>query len=77
MAGSSPTEHSASTAPRDRVIDVRTVDEGLWFRVRWDPAGPWFEVIGEDTWVLPIEVDAWREAAHPAVGIGTPKTDPT
>ena len=50
-----------STAPRDRVIDVHAIDEDIWLRVKWDYGAGWFELVGEDTWVLPMELDAWRE----------------
>ena len=52
-----------STAPRDRVIDVHSIDEDIWLRVKWDDGADWFELIGEDVWVLPIELDGWRDVA--------------
>ena len=59
----------------DRIIEVRTADEGIWLLVKWDQGLRWFEVVDKDTWVLPVELDAWREAPHPAIpGVGAPQS---
>jgi DNA-binding PadR family transcriptional regulator len=55
-------------APHDRTILVLTSEEGTWERVRW--RGNRFKVEGEDSWILPEEVEEWREASQPAIGIG-------
>ncbi len=60
-----------TSPPRDRPIEVLTREEGLWIRVRW--SGERFQVEGEDAWVLPEEVDDWREVPHLAIGVGSPR----
>ncbi len=54
--------------PHDRPIEVLTREEGVWVRVRW--RGERYVVEGEDAWVLPEEVEDWREVPHPAIGGG-------
>lgn len=56
--------------PHNRAILVLTKEEGLWERVRW--SGDRFMVEDEESWVLPEEIEAWKEAPHPPIGIGTP-----
>ncbi len=58
------TNQPIATAPKDRIIDVRRIEDGAWVRVRWDAGAGWFEILAEDMWVLPIELDAWREAGE-------------
>ena len=60
--GSADSVYAIDTAPLDRVIEVRLIEEQQWICARWDAGAQWFEVVGEDTWVLPMELDLWRAA---------------
>ena len=59
-------EYPIVTAPLDRVIEVRLLEEQEWVRVQWDGTSSWFKLVDEDMWVLPIELDAWREVPLPS-----------
>lgn len=57
--------------PRNRSIEVRTAEDGLWNKVRWEGALQHFAVIsGDGSWVEPGEVEEWRDAPHPAIRVG-------
>ena len=76
---------SPDTAPKDRIIEVRTRADRRWRLVRWKASGV-TEVAGIATvtgcWesresdrftIPPLEVTEWREPVHPASWFGTPK----
>lgn len=66
-------------APTDRIIEVRSREDGVWVRARWNPKGL-TEIDGRDvmtgrwegdeTYLAPDEIDDWREVAHPALDRG-------
>jgi hypothetical protein len=56
-----------SPAPRDRVIEALTSDDGIWLRVEWRH-GVFVGVDIRGAWLMAGEIEIWRETSQAATG---------